>query len=410
MPDTLSLYELNATVRSHLRDALPLRYWVRAEVSEARTNYSGHCYLELVDKDEWSNELRAKARANIWASTYKVLRKYFKEETGTDIVPGIKILVQVSVDMHEVYGYSLTIHDIDARYTLGDMARQRAEIIRRLTEEGIIDMNRELSWEVAPQRIAVISSPTAAGYGDFMDQLHNNRRGYKFYTTLFQAVMQGAKTEESIIDALNRINTHVEHYDGVVIIRGGGATSELNCFDSYLLAQNVAQFPLPIIVGIGHDRDETVLDRVANVRVKTPTAAAEWLISRAEEAESRWAELNHNLLQIIDTRLRNERQRLEAVSRHLPLLVERRLTLEKSRMDYLVPTLKQGVSRRIEQHRQHLALLEQGIQLSSPEHILKRGFSITLKDGKIIRSAQELTTGDKITTFYSDGCSESQIL
>lgn len=247
----LTLFELNTLVRDKLLSALPDRYWICAEVSEARENYSGHCYLELVDKDASTGEMRAKARAIIWATVYRMLKAYFAAETGSNIVPGIKILIQVSVDLHEVYGYTLTVHDIDPRYTLGDMARQRREVLQKLSEEGIIDMNKELSWPQLPQRIAIISSPTAAGYGDFIDQLHHNHYGYRFYTALFIAVMQGTHTEKSIIEALEHIYRQEEAFDGVVIIRGGGATSELNCFDSYELAQNVAQFPLPILAGIG---------------------------------------------------------------------------------------------------------------------------------------------------------------
>ena len=406
----LSLLELNTLVRNRVQAAMPDRYWVRAEVSEARENRSGHCYLELVEKDETSGEMQAKARAVIWATVYRMLRAHFAAETGMAIAPGIKLLIEVSVDMHELYGYTLTVHDIDPSYTLGDMARQRAEIIRRLTQEGIIDMNRELSWPLLPQRIAVISSPTAAGYGDFIDQLHRNPYGYRFYTALYTAAMQGARAESSVIGALERIYAHESDFDGVVIIRGGGATSELSCFDSYPLAQNVAQFPLPVIVGIGHDRDETVLDRVANVRVKTPTAAAEWLIARVAEADRRRLDLQASLASEIDNRLRQERQRLAAAGQRLPLLIERRITLERSRLDHLAPTLRQAVTRSMERQQQRLALLSRSVELSSPERILKRGFSLTLKEGKAVRSADELRSGDRITTFYGEGCSESQIL
>ena len=406
----LSLLELNTLVRNHVQAAMPDRYWVRAEVSEVRENRSGHCYLELVEKDEASGEMQAKARAVIWATVYRMLRAHFAAETGMAIAPGIKLLIEVSVDMHELYGYTLTVHDIDPSYTLGDMARQRAEIIRRLTQEGIIDMNRELSWSLLPQRIAVISSPTAAGYGDFIDQLHRNPYRYRFYTALYTAAMQGARAESSVIGALERIYTHESDFDGVVIIRGGGATSELSCFDSYPLAQNVAQFPLPVIVGIGHDRDETVLDRVANVRVKTPTAAAEWLIARVAEADRLRLDLQASLAGEIDNRLRQERQRLAAAGQRLPLLIERRITLERSRLDHLAPTLRQAVTRSMERQQQRLALLSRSVELSSPERILKRGFSLTLKAGKAVCSADELRSGDRITTFYGEGCSESQIL
>lgn len=406
----LTLFELNTLVRDKLLSTLPDRYWICAEVSEARENYSGHCYLELVDKDASTGEMRAKARAIIWATVYRLLKAYFTAETGSNIVPVIKILIQVSVDLHEVYGYTLTVHDIDPRYTLGDMARQRREVLQKLSEEGIIDMNKELSWPQLPQRLAIISSPTAAGYGDFIDQLHRNRYGYRFYTTLFIAAMQGAHTEKSIIEALERIYCQEENFDGVVIIRGGGATSELNCFDSYELAQNVAQFPLPILAGIGHDRDETVIDRIANVRVKTPTAAAEWFISRAMEADRKLAELQTALSSEVNNLLQTARQKLSSLGQQLPSVIDRRLIIENNLLSRFMPLLRQNIAQRISGERQRLALREETIRLSSPQHILKRGYSLTLKDGKAVHSATELKSGDRIVTFFGEGCSESQIL
>ena len=406
----LTLFELNTLVRDKLLSTLPDRYWICAEVSEARENYSGHCYLELVDKDASTGEMRAKARAIIWATVYRLLKAYFTAETGSNIVPGIKILIQVSVDLHEVYGYTLTVHDIDPRYTFGDMARQRREVLQKLSEEGIIDMNKELSWPQLPQRLAIISSPTAAGYGDFIDQLHRNRYGYRFYTALFIAAMQGAHTEKSIIEALERIYRQEENFDGVVIIRGGGATSELNCFDSYELAQNVAQFPLPILAGIGHDRDETVIDRIANVRVKTPTAAAEWFISRAMEADRKLAELQTALSSEVNNLLQTARQKLSSLGQQLPSVIDRRLIIENNLLSRFMPLLRQNIAQRISGERQRLALREETIRLSSPQHILKRGYSLTLKDGKAVHSATELKSGDRIVTFFGEGCSESQIL
>lgn len=253
----ISLHELNSMIRETLNDGFPERYWVSAEISEARENYSGHCYLEFAEKDSRSGQIIAKAKGIIWASTFLMLKPYFEEQTGEMFRAGIKVLVQVSIDFHELYGLTLTVHDIDPSYTLGDIARHRAEILRQLSDEGVIDINKELTWAFPPQRIAVISSRTAAGYGDFTNQLKNNTEGYVFYTVLFQAVMQGNQAESSIIAALEKIYEQADNFDGVVIIRGGGATSELSCFDSYLLALHIAQFPLPILTGIGHDRDET---------------------------------------------------------------------------------------------------------------------------------------------------------
>lgn len=285
-PQAYSLLELNTALRAAVDKAFPDKYWVCAEVSELHVNAAGHCYLELIEKNARGATV-ARQRAMIWAPVFRLLKPYFEQETGFAFSAGIKVLVQVSVAFHELYGMSLVIGDINPTYTLGDAARRRAEILRRLVDEGVIDMNRELALPIVPQRIAVISSGTAAGYGDFIDQLQNNPYRYVFYPVLFPAVMQGERTESSVIEALNRIYAAIDHFDCVVIIRGGGATSDLGSFDSYPLAANVAQFPLPVVVGIGHDRDETVLDHVAAVRVKTPTAAAEWLVARVHETELR---------------------------------------------------------------------------------------------------------------------------
>ena len=275
----LSLTELNRNIKQALRDALPETYWVRAETSEVRVNsYSGHCYLEFVEKDERTGQVAARARGTIWAQQYAVIRPYFEEETGRPFTSGLKVLVRVAVDFHELYGLSLTVHDIDPSFTVGDLVRRRKEIIRQLQADGVFDLNRALSLPARPQRIAVISSATAAGYEDFTDQLLGNEYGFPFYVRLYPALMQGERTEASIIAALDRIYAVREAFDVVVIIRGGGSTADLSSFDSYALAANCAQFPLPIITGIGHERDDTVVDLVAHTRLKTPTAVAAFLI------------------------------------------------------------------------------------------------------------------------------------
>ena len=263
-------------VRRSLQTCFPDALWVQAELSDVRANASGHCYLEFVQKDASGNSLVAKARGIIWAGTFARLKPYFERETGQAFVSGIKVLVKVTVGFHELYGYSLTVTDIDPTYTLGDMARRRREILERLKQEGVLTLNKELELPELAQRIAVISSPTAAGYGDFCKQLRDNAFGFVFYPCLFPAVMQGDKVEASVISALNRIYEKFDRWDAVVIIRGGGATSDLSGFDTYDLAVNCAQFPLPVITGIGHERDDTVIDMVAHTRVKTPTAAAEF--------------------------------------------------------------------------------------------------------------------------------------
>ena len=292
--DSLSLLELNALVRRSLEQCLPDEYWIQAELSDVRSNTTGHCYLEFIQKDPRSNSLVAKARGMIWNNIYRLLKPYFEESTGQLFTSGIKVLVKVTVQFHELYGYSLTVLDIDPTYTLGDMARRRREILLQLEEEGVLTLNKELEMPVLPQRIAVVSSATAAGYGDFCHQLKHNSGGFFFYTELFPALMQGNQVEESVLAALDCINTRISEFDVVVIIRGGGAASDLSGFDTYLLAAACAQFPLPVITGIGHERDDTVLDSVAHTRVKTPTAAAELLIQRVGEAAERLEEFYAN--------------------------------------------------------------------------------------------------------------------
>ena len=299
--DSLSLLELNALVRRSLEQCLPDEYWIQAELSDVRSNTTGHCYLEFIQKDPRSNSLVAKARGMIWNNIYRLLKPYFEESTGQLFTSGIKVLVKVTVQFHELYGYSLTVQDIDPTYTLGDMALRRREILQQLEAEGVLTLNKELEMPVLPQRIAVISSATAAGYGDFCHQLQHNSRGFFFYTELFPALMQGAQIESSVLDALDRVNRRLNDFDVVVIIRGGGATSDLSGFDTYLLAAACAQFPLPIITGIGHERDDTVLDSVAHTRVKTPTAAAELLINCMEEAAGRLEYLSARIQEGVDS-------------------------------------------------------------------------------------------------------------
>lgn len=405
----LSLYELNACVRDALQTSLPERYWVRAEVSEARVHSSGHCYLELIEKEESSGRTIAKARATIWAATFRLLKPWFEQSTGQTLSAGIKILILASPSFHELYGYSLTVHDIDPAYTLGDAARRRAAILQQLRDEGVADMNKELVWPALPQRFAVISSPSAAGYGDFMNQLQNNPYGYKVYTALFTASMQGAQTESSIIEALDRIARHENLFDGVVIIRGGGATSDLNSFDSYPLAANIAQFPLPVITGIGHERDDTVIDLVANTRVKTPTAAAEWIIARLHEADLHVAGLSLALSDEVRNRLQREKQTLQRATADLPRLVERRILNERHRSDLWLEQIKHALRSRLDAERNRLETLEKTVELVSPHSLLQRGYSLTLHHGRVVKSIDDLAPGDTIETLLADGTAVSRV-
>lgn len=405
----LSLYELNGLVKRTIRDRMSETYWVQAELSDVRSNYSGHCYLEFIQKDASGNNLIAKARGTIWSNIYKMLKPYFEQETGQAFASGIKVLVRVSVDFHELYGYSLTVLDIDPTYTVGDMERKRREILRLLEEEGVIDLNKELEMPVLPQRIAVISSATAAGYGDFCNQLSNNPRGYGFYTELFPAIMQGERVEESIIAALDAIYARLEAFDVVVIIRGGGATSDLSGFDTYELAANCAQFPLPIITGIGHERDDTVIDLIAHTRVKTPTAAAAFLVACMDQVADRLDNLSFRLQQGVRNRLLWEHRRIEGLKQRIPSSVYKRISDAKYRLLAANRDLQMATRQFLSMKKHRLELLQQRLNDALPEKQLARGYSITLKNGKAVKDASALKEGDTLVTLLYKGKVESVI-
>lgn len=422
----LSLLELNNLVRGAVSEAFPGTCWVRAEMSDVRTNASsGHCYLEFIEKNSITGQLVARARGSIWAKTFRMLKPYFEMETGQMFASGLKVLVKVSVEFHELYGYSLTVLDIDPAYTLGDMLRKRMEIIRQLKEEGVFTLNKELPFPVLPKRIAVITSPTAAGYEDFLNQLANNKAGYPFYPKLFPALMQGERTEESVIAALDRIYHHIDCFDVVVIIRGGGSTSDLNSFDSYLLAANCAQFPLPVITGIGHERDDTILDMVAHTRMKTPTAVAEFLIGRMDAAAEELEDLQQEVSELVSTILLKQKNFLQLLGARLPVIVTNRiernrsflqmagnklpasasamLLRRRSTLESLQMQLQNRAALRLAEGTRFIQLTEQFIKMASPDYVLKRGYSLSLKDGKIIKHATDLNPGDELVTRFADG-------
>lgn len=428
---SMSLQELNALVRKSIRLCLPDEYWVQAELSDVKVNCSGHCYLEFIQKDEKSNALIAKARGIIWSNVFHQLRPYFEQETGQAFCSGIKVLVKVTVDFHELYGYSLTVVDIDPTYTLGDMARRRKEILHRLEEEGVLTLNKELPMAELPQRVAVISSATAAGFGDFKNQLLHNPDGFVFYPKLFPAVMQGEQVESSIIAALDRINRHIERWDVVVIIRGGGATSDLSGFDTYDLAANCAQFPLPIITGIGHERDDTIIDMVSHTRVKTPTAAAEYLVSCIREKAECLDELTTALYQDVPALLNREKEKLGQWISRLPAKVEMRLQREHFNQErvagriqsawntrYLTERyrlqieqrLSMALASRVQQEKHRLTLIENQLTLADPSLLMQRGFSVTLKNGKAVKDISTLRPGDELTTRVANGEFKSKVL
>ena len=406
----MSLYELGRLIRLTLREGLPDAYWVQAELSEVREAYNGHCYIELVQKAERGNTLLAKARGTVWANVYKMLKPYFESSTGQRFTAGIKVMLQVSVEYHEQYGLSLTVHDIDPAYTLGDMARRRKEILQQLEEEGVLTLNKELPMPLLPQRVAVISAAGAAGYGDFCDQLEGNPYGFVFYPKLFPAVMQGDRVEETIIAALDHIAAEQESWDVVVIIRGGGATSDLSGFDTYALAANCAQFPLPIITGIGHERDDTVLDMVAHTRVKTPTAAAEYLVATLVEAAVTLDELTNSLVAGITNRIHREERRVEQIAQRLPALFSVMHANGLHRIEQLEARMTTVLQRTLVAQKHRLELMEKVIEGASPMQILQRGYSITRCEGRVVRNAADLPEGSMLTTELAEGEVKSMVI
>lgn len=401
--NAISLFELNTLVRRGLEECFPDEYWIQAELSDVRSNATGHCYLEFIQKDPRNQNLLAKARGMIWNHVYRLIRPYFEGSTGQAFSSGIKVQVKVSVQFHELYGYSLTVLDIDPTYTVGDLIRKRREILHCLEEEGVLTLNKELRLPTLPQRVAVISSSTAAGYGDFCRQLLDNDLGFSFSIELFQAYMQGSQVEESVLKALDRINKRVHEFDVVVIIRGGGSTSDLSGFDTYLLAAACAQFPLPIITGIGHERDDTVIDMVAHTRVKTPTAAAELLISYLSRADEQLKRLSQQFVDGIYNLVAFERRRLEERVSRLPMVVTKRLSNERLVLLALKKDLRQIAHRNLMFGHHRLELYKQKMADASPQRMLERGYSLTLKDGKVLTDATAVQSGDRLITRVKGG-------
>ncbi len=473
MEQKLSLSELNELIKDTLQEAFPSLVWVVAEVSEIKENRSGHCYLELIEKQE--NEIVARSRATIWSYTYRMLKPYFETTTGQLFTQGIKILVQAMVEYHPSYGLSLNIKDIDPTYTVGDLALQRKEIIERLQNEGVYDMNKELELPLVPQKIAVISSATAAGYQDFVNQLEDNEHGFKFYTRLFEAYMQGSEAVSSIIHALERIFQYEDFFDAVVILRGGGATADLSSFDNYDLALNITQFPLPVITGIGHEKDDTIIDLVAHTRLKTPTAAAEFFISGMERFYEKLLHLENEIVSLARETIDFERVSLERKAEKLHhsvsafihdksvglirtgnefhqiinrfsfcrnaelsnfkhdlksafslwgvktenVLYQKRRMLkrvagevlfeEKTKFHFLQESLGKETRNFVQREKERIHLNDNAIRLLDPENVLKRGYTLTLKEGKIVKSVEDLQVNDNIETRFPDGEIKSKI-
>jgi len=473
MNQKFTLSQLNDSIKDALLDAFPTTVWVVAEVSELKENRSGHCYLELIEKE--GNSIVARSRATIWSYTFRMLKPYFETTTGQSFTEGIKILVQVTVDYHSAYGLSLNIKDIDPTYTAGDFALQRKEIINRLQTEGIFDMNKELELPLVPQKIAIISSATAAGFLDFMTQLESNKYGFKFYTKLFEATMQGADSVPSIIHALERIFRYDDFFDSVVIIRGGGASADLASFDNYDLAFNITQFSLPVITGIGHEKDDTIIDLVAHTRMKTPTAVAEFLITGVVRFYEQLVEMENEVIQItrntVDfqqnklkriaesvnysaSKFVNEKQvsltkkgnelqqnvnqfsfkkkyeinnlkhnlesavslwfvetknRIELKRRVLKRVVGESLLKENVNLIHFKDLITSESKRIIIKEQEKIHMNENTVRLLNPKNVLKRGYSLTLKDGKVVKSTTQLQLNEEIETQFADGKIKSKI-
>ena len=452
-PAHLTLFQLNQKIKQQLSVSFNQPQWVIAEISEININRSGHCHLELIEKSADTDQIIAKARATIWSFTFRMLKPYFETTTGQILTNGLKVLVKASIEFHEVFGMSLNISDIDPVYTMGDMAQRRREIILRLEQEGISRMNKEIEMTLVPQKIAIISSPSAAGYEDFVNQLQNNPRGYKIYHRLFPAIMQGTEAAGSIINSLEQVFEFDTFFDAVAIIRGGGSSADLLCFDGYELAVNVAQFPIPILTGIGHERDESVVDMVAHTRLKTPTAVAEFIIGtidlyyddilQIQDAIAAGAQSyigqNRHMLQTFPHRLKSSsqallsnqrqylaasmhstqyqtRQILSAQRYHLSHLTEqckytgnKCLSKNRQHLEHLKNTLSLEVKAFLRDHKQKMTLLEKTTSLLNPFEILKKGYTITALDGIWIKNKSNLQPGDVVTTHFNDGDIKSRI-
>jgi exodeoxyribonuclease VII large subunit len=431
--------------------SLPDMYWVIAEISEVKENYNGHCYLELIEKQPDEKDVRARVRGIIWSKKYRFLKSYFENITGETLREGLKVLVKVRIEYHELYGLSLSICDIDPAFTIGDMAMKRQMIIQRLAQDGVFTMNKDLEFPLIPRKIAIISSPNAAGYSDFMKHLNNNAYGYIYYTKLYESPMQGSETESGILSALDRIATHQDLFDIVVIIRGGGSQTDLSWFDNYNIAYHVTQFPLPVITGIGHDKDMSVTDMVASLALKTPTAAADFIVDRTAAAENRLLEVWSSIRDLSRVILERNRSRLETSAiRLLPLsrimisqvkdkLSEKSIQitnlgkeftrkneiLTASHISRLITAsrtytiMKSGVLEKagmnikdrsatiLERYNHRIDTFDKTLSILNPDNVLKRGYTITTRNGVILKGCDILLRDDVIETKFIDGVVKS---
>lgn len=451
--DKLTLAELQLIIRDSIYLALPEMYWVIAEISEMKENYNGHCYLELIEKQPDDRNIRARARAVIWSSRYRFLKSFFENVAGESLREGLKVLVKVKVEYHEIYGLSLVISDIDPSFTMGDLAVKRQMILKRLEEDGVLSMNRELGFPLFPQRIAVISSRNAAGYTDFIKHISENSYGYVFYTALFEAAMQGNETETSIIGALDRIAEKIGFFDVIVIIRGGGSQTDLSWFDNYNIAYYITQFPLPVLTGIGHEKDLSVTDIVAYKALKTPTAVADFLINCANEAENNLTETVSGIISLTRNIILDHKHKVETFSMKINPLARIMISGMKEKLSSLIietinsgkeSVMKAGLipanhksrlasssksllsasdnklaglrnglvnetSGLLRKSGMHIEGLTGSLKILDPVNVLKRGFTITSLNGVIVKSKEALKSEDEIDTHFVDGSVKSRV-
>jgi len=451
--ESVSLSQLVSDIKITLQSRYELPVWVVAEISEMNLNRTGHCYLELIEKDSLSDKIIAKSRATIWAFTFRTLKAYFETTTGETLRGGLKVLVRATVEFHEVFGFSLNIQDIDPQYTMGDLARKKAQIIQQLDNEGVLEMNKSLPFPLVPQRIAIISSETAAGYGDFLNQLANNSYSYTFFTELFPAIMQGEKAAESIIQAMEHVFNRIDDFDTVAIMRGGGSKSDLNCFDDYELAYFITQFPLPVLTGIGHERDDTITDIVAHTKLKTPTAVAEFLIEKVAYFDNQLNEFGLLVYDMANQRIDNDEYFLEKLTQRiqtgavellqnrqehliwakskvingtqlLHLKKDRQLKNLKNNIQIIAKSaihqeLKLNEIRKQRLHRwlnnyfsrkdRRLVFLSEKAELVNPERILERGYAWVTHKGTIIKDSSNLKLGDAIEVKLAKGKVEADV-
>jgi exodeoxyribonuclease VII large subunit len=432
MDEKLTLTELQLIIRDSLYMALPDMYWVKAEISEINENYAGHCYMELIEKNNDDKNVRARIKAIIWCKKYRFLGSLFQNSTGESLRAGIKVLVRVKIEYHELYGLSLIVCDIDPAYTMGELALKRQLIIKRLESEGVFTMNKEMQLPFSLQRIAIISSRTAAGYADFVNHLNTNSFHYVFYTKLFESPMQGEDTESGIISALDNIAAHSDMFDIVVIIRGGGSQIDLSWFDNYSIAYHITQFPIPVITGIGHEKDMSVTDMVAHLALKTPTAVADFIIERMVEVENRMMEVwnsirdhariiverNKHLVESSAMKLMQQSGIMISGARLIPAGQGQRLCSATKIAIYNKQRLLENSGKNLNavirnylmRKKSDFLNLEKTLDLMNPENVLKRGYTITSLNGKIVKSAREIKVDDVIDTTFADGKTRSKVI